>query len=443
MQTARPDGFPPWTWEYWPQNQLSEDCLYLNIWVPESAKDKKLPVFVYIHGGGFTSGSGEVPLYDGEALARRDIIVVTINYRVGVFGFLAHPELTQEAGEHPPSNFGLQDQIAALQWIKANIHAFGGDPNHVTIGGQSAGSYSVHYLLTSPLAKGLFQGAIAASGVPVAGTTPSLATAEKNGLAYAEALGANSLSALRNIPASDFIKPPKPITNIRLQFIPNIDGKILPDDPRLLVKNGNVNDVPVLLGKTYDEGSALTPGWGVRSEQEYKSLLDRSFGSQSDRFATLYPAIDEESRSNSSKQLLNDLGIMTLYEWSRDWTQMALSPTYMYNFVHAIPGPSQSRWAAFHSSDLTYFLDNLLVAANRDFTAEDRILAQNAADTWANFIKFANPNGSNGRSWPSFDIKNPQLQQFGDGSPVVPFLSDEKKAAFEQYQASGGKTAVF
>lgn len=443
MQTARPDGFPPWTWEYWPQNKLSEDCLYLNIWVPESAKHQTLPVFVYIHGGGFTSGSGEVPLYDGEALARRDIIVITINYRVGVFGFFAHPALTQEAGNHPPSNFGLQDQIAALKWIKANVHAFGGDPNQVTIGGQSAGSYSVHYLLTSPLAKGLFQGAIAASGVPVKGTTPSLAVAEANGKTYAEALSAGSLSELRALSAQDIIKPPSTGANVRVPFIPNIDGKLLPNDPRVLLQEGSINDVPVLQGKTRDEGSALTPGWGAESEQDYNNLLARSFGDHKDAFVPFYPASDENDRKSSSKQLLSDIGIMALHEWSTEWTQHATSPTYVYHFVHAQPGATQNQWSAFHSSDLAYFFDNLLIASNRDFTTEDRMLAQYAADAWANFIKYANPNGNTGRNWPPFDPQHPRLQQFGDGSRVVPFLPEEKKAAFEQYQATGGKTAVF
>lgn len=197
-QAVSPQGFGPWTHEYVVAGDISEDCLFLNVWAPLK-KGKLRPVLVWIHGGGFNSGSGAIPIYHGAALAARGAVVVTINYRVGVFGFLAHPDLTREAGGAPPANFGLMDMVAALRWVKANIAAFGGDPAAVTIAGQSAGAMAVQDLVSAPMAKGLFQRAIGESGLPRALT--SLGDAEAQGTAFAREKGATSIAALRALPA--------------------------------------------------------------------------------------------------------------------------------------------------------------------------------------------------------------------------------------------------
>ena len=450
MQTPHYDGLAPWTSEYWPQTEFSEDCLYLNIWAPESAVGSpQLPVLMFIHGGGFTSGSGEVPLYNGEALARRGIVVVTINYRLGVFGFLAHPELTREAGQEPPANFGLQDQIAALKWIKANIAEFGGDPNAVTIAGQSAGSYAVHALVASPLASGLFRGGIAARGLPAISKAASLAAAEADGLAYAESMGAASLAELRAIPALTYVAPPIDLQKLRntmkerLRFLPIIDGRLLPDDPTRLVMEGRANDVPLMVGKTFDEGSALTPGWGARTEDDFRGLLTRLFGDKASEFAALYPAADDDARADASKTILNDVGMMAIHQWAAERSNRLSAPIYVYRFDHAEPGPESIRWAAFHSSDLTYFFDNLLTAPTRDFAADDRVLADKAASAWVSFVKTGIPAVPGAEAWPPFKAGQPKIMRFGAPARVEDFLDPDRFRPLEEFQRSGGKLSVF
>lgn len=219
----------PWTMEYQPQGPLSEDCLFLNIWTPETKADSKLPVLVYIHGGAFHGGSGNVPVHDGEALAKTGIVVVTINYRLGVLGFFSHPDLTAESDQHTSGNYGLLDQIAALQWVKQNIAAFGGDPAQVTIAGQSAGAFSVQALIASPLAKGLFRAAIAESGLGVGGrSVPTVKEAEKVGSAVAKAAKAKSLRELRALPATTLVKA---AIAEKFRSTPVIDDWVLPATP--------------------------------------------------------------------------------------------------------------------------------------------------------------------------------------------------------------------
>ena len=251
-----PKAFMVYTPEFLiPETPISEDCLYLNVWTKAGKGDKK-PVFVWIYGGGFSSGGAGVPIYDGEALAKKGIISVVINYRVGVFGFLAHPELTAESPHHASGNYGLLDQIAALQWVKKNIAAFGGDPDNVTIGGQSAGSMAVNCLVASPAAKGLFNKAIAESGSMLvkAGAfgMAALSASEQNGVKFAQAAHANSLADLRNMPAADLLKVPG-------RMGPIVDGYVLPEAVPQIFAEGKENKVPVITGWNADD--ALVGGF--------------------------------------------------------------------------------------------------------------------------------------------------------------------------------------
>ena len=261
----------PWTHEFMAHNAISEECLSLNVWTPARTPDAKRPVYFWIHGGGYVEGSSAVPVYDGENLAKRGVVVVTINYRLGVFGFLAHPELTKEAGRS--GNYGSLDQVAALEWVQKNIAAFGGDPNNVTISGQSAGASGVHNLVASPLAKGLFHRAIAQSGSGYAPTNPSLglSDAEKKGVAFAEAKGAASLKDLRAMPAEKLMA--RISDGPGSTFRPVVDDYFLTADPIAIYAQGKQNDVPELTGMNLDERSSTQrlrnhPDGAVREDHE-------------------------------------------------------------------------------------------------------------------------------------------------------------------------------
>ena len=259
----------PWTKEFMVQNEASEDCLCLNVWTGAKAATEKRPVLVWMHGGGFNEGSGEIITYDGEELAKKGLIVVTINYRLGIFGFYTHPELTKESPQHASGNYGLLDCVAALEWVQKNIAAFGGDPSRVTIAGQSAGAMAVHALTASPLAKGLFHRAIAESGSGVGRRTKELAASEQDGVKWAEAKGATSLQALRAKPAADLMGGAR--------FAPVVDGWFLPADTAVIFANGKQNDVPMLTGLTADEGSSAPTYGKVKAEDFSKQASAATF----------------------------------------------------------------------------------------------------------------------------------------------------------------------
>src|SRR5262249_16806396 len=230
----------PWTAEFMAQNQASEDCLCLNVWTAAEVAGERQPVFVWIHGGAFTEGSGEVSVYDGAELAKKGLVVVTINYRLGVFGFLTHPELSKESGRNSSGNYGLLDVVAALQWAQKNIAAFGGDPQRVTVAGQSAGASAVHALTASPLAKGLFHRAIAESGSGVGRRMRSLSETENEGVKFAESKGANSIRELRAMSAKDLTG------GSGMRFGPVVDGWFLSEDTAAVFAQGKQNDAPML-----------------------------------------------------------------------------------------------------------------------------------------------------------------------------------------------------
>ncbi len=247
----------PWTYEFMAHNEISEDCLYLNVWTGAQSPNERRPVYVYIHGGGNREGSGGIQVYDGEGLAKKGIVVVTINYRLGVFGFFVHPELTKESGVNASGNYALLDIIAALRWIHDNIAAFGGDPAKVTIGGQSAGAGNTHNLVASPLAKGLFRGAIAQSGSSYGpGNARRLSEAEPVGVKFAEAKGAHSLGELRKLPWQTIFEPVPGLT-----FGATVDGYVLKASPSDTFAAGTQNDVPTLTGgnRHDNNGSATAP----------------------------------------------------------------------------------------------------------------------------------------------------------------------------------------
>jgi para-nitrobenzyl esterase len=414
-QAVSPQGFGPWTHEYVVPGDISEDCLYLNVWTP-ARRSGRLPVLVWIHGGGFNSGSGAIPIYDGQALARRGVVVVTLNYRVGVFGFLQHPELTKEAGSGPVGNFGLQDVAAALRWVQANITAFGGDPARVTLAGQSAGGMAVAELIAMPSARGLFSGAIIESGLPR--PLPTLAKAERDGVAFAEEKGAPTLAALRALPP-ERLQPSHGANAIR--FGPAADGRLLPH-----ADWSPVSDVPTLAGYTADEGSALGQDYGSTDRTAFATLLDTSFGPAAARMGRLYPTSTASERAEANRQVHRDAALAKLYGWAVDRSRSSRTPVYAYLFTHVLPGPQAGRWGAFHSSEIPYVFGTLDAAPERHVAASDRALSVMMACYWTTFIAVGRPSCPGAPAWPALAPDHPELMQLDLSPKVQPVLPAQK-----------------
>lgn len=418
----------PWTWEYLHQGELSEDCLQLNVWTPKARAGAKLPVLVWIYGGGFTSGSTSVPLYDGSALAKRGIVVVSINYRVGLYGFLAHSELTREAGTS--GNYALLDQIAGLQWIKRNIARFGGDPGSVTISGQSAGAASVHALIASPLAKGLFHRAIAQSGSGGIPRWRSLSEGEAMGVRFADAAGAKTLAELRAL-------TPEQIA----AATPAMQGRPSPVSGTPVLPGGDTpaSDVPILTGYTADEGSAFDADYRLTDAAGIRAALARRFGEQAAAFALFYPAADAEHAEASARAMVRDGDIAAMLYWARARPK-GRAPVYGYLWTREEPG-SKPEYRAFHSAELVYLFGSFAVTPERPFTERDFAISKTLGDYWANFVKTGDPNGPGLPSWPRID--SGQIMELGERFAARPVFDPALQAAFDAYVAAGGHTELF
>ena len=410
----------PWTEEFMPQGTDSEDCLYLNVWTP-SVKAKGLPVYVFLHGGAYREGATSIAVYDGAALAAKGAVVVTIQYRLGVFGFLAHPELTAESADHASGNYALMDCLAAMGWVKQNIAAFGGNPERVTVGGQSAGAGAVHALLASPMARGLMQGAIAESGSSVGPPLRSLAAAEQDGQAFAASRGAGSLAALRALPAEQLL--PRATDPNTLRFAPIVDGKVLPEDPNAAIASGHALDVPILTGMQADEGSS-TAGYG-RSTQAQMGEAAGRMGSGGERFRTLYPFADDGAAAEAGKVSARDRGLASMYLWASLTAAHDRSPVYTYYWAHALPWPEHPEYASFHSSELPYVLGNLGVM-QRPFTGADRALSAEAEGWWLNFLRSGNPNGAGLPRWDRFAADKPETMEIDTDAHMRPLMSADR-----------------
>jgi carboxylesterase type B/glyoxylase-like metal-dependent hydrolase (beta-lactamase superfamily II) len=429
----------PWTYEFMTHNEISEDCLTLNVWTAAKSAQERRPVFVYIYGGGFSEGSGAVPAYDGEGLATKGLVVVVPNYRVGVLGFLAHPELSKESAARVSGNYGLLDQIAALQWVRDNIAAFGGDPARVTIAGQSAGGMSVHSLIASPLAKGLFHRAIVQSGgssVGGGGIAPgarTLADFEAAGQKFAEAKGAHSLAELRAMTWQKLVEPlpsgaPGSGEGSGLRFAPIVDGYVLPAPAREIVVSGKQNDVPTLTGANVGElGGLMGPGAPVTVES-FTRRAQQQYGAMAEEFLKLYPATTDEQAASAQAQSSRDQALVSMRLWAKERAGTAKTPAYVYLWDHALPGPDAARFGAFHSSEVPYVL-NTLYTADRPFTETDRKIADMMSSYWANFAATGDPNGRGLARWDAVGNK-PEVMEVGDKTGPVPLAGDALKLAF-------------
>ncbi|MBE3072700.1 MAG: carboxylesterase family protein, partial [Acidobacteria bacterium] len=312
--------------------ELSEDCLTLNIHTPARAAGDRLPVMVWIHGGGFQAGAGAEPRHDGLAFARKGIVVVTINYRLGVFGFFVHPELTRESGRHASGNYGMLDQVAALRWVRENIAAFGGNPRNVTIFGESAGSFAVSALMASPLAQGLFHKAIGESGAFFTAGSGTLALAlladgEQQGVEFAASMGADSLAALRAQPAQAVLDA---ATKSRVRCAPNLDGYFLTEDVWAVYAAGKQSQVPLLAGWNADEiRAAVTLRPQKPTVQSFTEETRKRFGGQGDAILNAYPAGSDAEAIESAAALASDMFIgYATWKWIEMHAQSRRLPVY-------------------------------------------------------------------------------------------------------------------
>ena len=436
-----PAPWGPYSAEFLAGNPISEDCLFLNVWKP-TGKRTKLPVLVFIHGGGFGGGAGSLPIYDGGELARRGAVVITINYRVGVFGFLAHPGLTVESPLHTSGNYGLLDQIAALTWVQANASRFGGDPGNVTVAGESAGAASVNDLMLTPLAKGLFHRAISLSGASMAIGVPSRDEGERIGIALGTDLGAHTVDALRGISADRLVEatsvsPSARSGTPRLVFVPHLDGRVVPSDPGGPVKTV-LTRVPLMTGFNAAEMTDSS----VDTPAQFEQIVRNRYGSFAERFLALYPHSDAAQVARSNILIARDRYMSGLLLWSRERAKTSGQAVYAYLYDHAYPPvPGGKTYGAFHSSELPYIFGTLGLGA-REFAAQDRAIVRQWQDRILAFMRTGNPSLPR-KPWRAVDAATTDVMGLGDtAAPRQAVSSKQRFEAFEAYAKSGGNVGL-
>lgn len=399
---------------------LSEDCLYLNVWAPANKGDAALPVMVWIHGGGYVFGAASQPLYEATDLARRGVVVVSMNYRLGPFGFFSHPQLSAESDHHASGNYGLLDQIEALRWVQRNIKAFGGDPNRVTIFGESAGGGSVFSLLTSPLAKGLFQRAIAESGPTLnfAALNKShygFKPAEEMGVEFATSCGAkpgpDQLSSLRTMSVDDIMKAvpaqesPREFT-IReglLRFAPVVDGWVIPDDPMTILARGEQNHVPLIVGANRDEGTMfMMLGKLPRRVEEWAEQMAKNFDAHADKLAAHYSVKGPSDIRKIATELMGDFVFVAPARFVARHMKNDGAPAYLYHFAHPPAGPTGRMLGAHHAAEIPYVLDNLDIVPG-DVPTVDQQIRDTMSAYWVQFATTGNPNRDGLPEWPTYN----------------------------------------
>ncbi|NYT39709.1 carboxylesterase family protein [Sphingomonas sp. R-74633] len=396
---------------------MAEDCLFLNVWTPQPKPGARLAVMVYIHGGGFSTGSGSSAILDGTRLAARGVVVVTFNYRLGRFGFFAHPALTSEAGAGPTGNWALMDQIAALQWVKRNIASFGGDPANVTIFGESAGGESVNRLMVSPATKGLFTKTIAASGGG-RDSWPDLATGEAKGVAFAKSAGAEDLVALRALPADKVQGGIGLLNPDEAKYSgPMTDGHIITGDTDTLIAAGKARGIRYIVGSNSDELGFIPAPFLKGFVAKATAML----GASADAVRTAYGSPEAYDRHIPSDYTFTEPA------FSLATRQSASAPTWLYRFGYVAEAKRATLAGASHATDVPYQFDNLAAAGGKP-TSADMAAAKLVADYWAQFAKTGDPNGKGLPAWPRFTPGAQMLRIGIDKTEAAPAGAPEIKA---------------
>ena len=430
---GKPSPFMYWSTEFLiPAEPISEDCLYLNVWTGAKLATEKRPVILFIPGGGFRSGGGACPIYEGEAMAKKGVVFVSINYRLGVFGFLAHPELSKESGHNASGNYALMDMIAALRWVQKNIAALGGDPANVTVAGQSAGAFAVNFLAASPLAKGLFQKAIAESGGSFV-TSPirpklTLQGAEQQGITFAKSLNTSSLAELRAKSADDILKATGGLSS------PITDGYVVPESVMDIYAHGKQSDIPLIVGWNEEDRVSGPPA----KAEAFREQAKKRFGDKADDYLKVYPAQTDSEAAQSQIASGRDesFGIQD-YTWARMQSKTGKSPVYVYNFNRKLPANTpETQFGAFHSGEIVYAYNNLHTL-HRPWEPVDQQLADAMSSYWVNFAKTGNPNGKDLPTWPVYKptAENVIILDKTIQSRLLP--TKPQLAFWEQYYGSG------
>jgi para-nitrobenzyl esterase len=385
---------------------ISEDCLTLNVWTPAIGTAAKLPVMVWIHGGGFQAGASSEPRQDGQFLAQRGVVVVSMNYRLGIFGFLALPQLAAESGRNAAGNYGLLDQVAALQWVHRNIAALGGDPENVTIFGESAGSTSVNSLMASPLTHGLFRKAIGESGDAFRSKqrrSEPLADREHRDARFAKAaLGSSKPADLRALPAKKVLEAS--LVEGSPRFNPHVDGYFLPQSVERIFAAGKQNDVSLLAGWNRDEDVEKTAPGGSAALERVKTLAQKEFGAKSEKFLEVYSADNEEDATRALDEFAADRSIgFSMWKWLEAQRSTGHQQVYRYRFDRSqTQAADKQSLGAYHSAEIEYVFGALDSKPNRLFQTEDRDLSNAIQKYWINFARTGDPNGAGLAPWPAY-----------------------------------------
>jgi para-nitrobenzyl esterase len=416
----------------------SEDCLTLNIWTAAKKPSERRPVMVWIHGGAYIAGSGTTRTYDGDALARRGIVLVTLNYRLGPFGFMAHPLLTKESGHQASGNYGLMDQVAVLHWVQKNIAAFGGDPSNVTIFGESAGAGSVCRLLVSPLANGLFQHAIAESGG--ASGSMRLADAEKIGLRFG-----NDLAVMRAKSTEEIMQEAGFKSDIFFGtgagYTPITDGWVVREDPLLTFAEGRQNDVPILTGTNDDEGTIFTLRLPIKTVQAFRDFVQTRFRQAAPKILELFPVATDADVHDAAARMLADSAFLAPARVLVAAASRKNPRTYLYHFTRVSPTAQKRHLGAYHAAEIPYVFGNIHVAPGA-YEEKDQQLSDVMTAAWVRFASTGDPNGEGLPKWPRYEAAADPYMEFGDQVEVKSHLRQKELDAFAailEHTASAGR----